>query len=434
MTGVQTCALPIFLLFCFAFVVLNGLFVAAEFALIGAPKTAIEHRAGTGDRLARRLLGVLESPQEQDRYIATSQLGITVASLALGMYGEPGVAALVRPWLGGFGAAAATVASIIALGLLTLAHIVFGEIAPKSLALQRADRIAQLAYWPMRITLLVFLPFVRALNGIANGSLRLIGIRRHEHAAEELYTPEELQLIVQESEQSGAIRAESGRLLRELFEFGDRTAAQAMQPRVRVRGVRAGAAPSDVRALVAKDRQTRYPLYEGDLDHIVGVVHARDLLRRLLANEPVTTADATPMPVVPESAALDDVLATMQRSGAHVAIVVDEHGGTAGLVSVEDLFEEVVGDIDEGTSEAPALAPLADGSVRAAGTLRLDEIGQHFDLTMEHEEVESISGLILAQLGRPPVVGDVVEYGRLHFEVTRVSGLGVGEVKVKLID
>lgn len=422
------------LLLCAAFVALNALFVAAEFAMIGAPRTAIEHRAAGGDRLARRLHRLLESPGQQDRFIATSQLGITLASLGLGMYGEPRLARLLGPWVEALPVGGTALAGLVALALLTLAHIVFGEIAPKSLALQHAERMARMAYWPMQLTLVVFFPFVRLLNGIANGMLRLVGIRRREHNRDEVYTPEELQLIVEESEQRGVIRAESGRLLHELFEFGDRTAGQAMVPRVRVTGIPVGATPDEVRALVTASRQSRYALYNGDLDRIVGVVHARDLLRRLLAGEPVAAADAASMPVVPESAALDDVLTTMQRGGAHMAIVVDEHGGTAGLVGLEDLFEEVVGDIDEDATEAPALVPLAGGSVRAAGTLRLDELGRHFDLTLEHEEVDSVSGLVLALLGRTPAVGDVVEYGRLRLEVATVSGLGVGEVNVRLVD
>jgi CBS domain containing-hemolysin-like protein len=325
-------------------------------------------------------------------------------------------------------------ASLLALTALTLGQIVFGEITPKSLALQHAEGTAGVTYWPMRLTLFVCYPAVWLLNGIANLSLKMLGIRRHSNTHDQSYTPEELQLIVQESEQSGAIHAESGRLLRELFEFGDLTAGQVMMPRVRVTGIPVGARPSDLRALIAAGRHTRYPIFEGDLDHIVGVVHVRDLLRRLVANEAVSLADAQPMPVVPETAPLDDVLTTLQREHAHIAVVVDEHGGTAGVVSLEDLFEEVIGDIDEGAHETSELLPLSDGSVRVPGTLRLDELGQHFNLPLEHPEVESVSGLVLAQLGRPPVVGDIVEYGRLRLEVASVIGLGVSEVRAWLVD
>jgi CBS domain containing-hemolysin-like protein len=286
----------------------------------------------------------------------------------------------------------------------------------------------------MRMMLFAFYPFVRGLNGIANAMLRLIGVERQEHAHEHSYTSEELQLIVEESEEGGAIRAESGRLLRELFEFGALTAGEAMTPRVRVTGIPIGAAPAHVRAVLASGRESRYAVFDGDLDHVVGMIHVKDLLRKVLANEPVAAADARAMPVVPDTAPLDDVLTTMRRTNAHLAIVIDEHGGTAGLISLEDLFEEVVGDLAEGGTEAPGLVPLVDGSVQAVGTLRLDELGQHFDLTLEHEEVDSVSGLVLARLGRPPVVGDVVEYERLRLEVTAVSGHGVREVRARLVD
>jgi CBS domain containing-hemolysin-like protein len=415
-------------------IVLNGLFVAAEFAMIGAPKTAVEHRAGQGDRVAQRLLHVLESPQQQDQYIATAQLGITLASLALGMYGEPRVAALLEPSLAALPYGSTAVAGGLALAALTFAHILLGEIAPKNLALQYAQGVSRAVYWPMLVTLAVFYPFVRLMNGIANAGLRLMGIHRQENVREEFYTAEELQLVVRESEQGGAIHADAARLLRELFEFGDLRAGQAMVPRVRIVGVPLGAPPGDVRRLIASARHTRYPVFEGDLDHILGIVHVKDLLRRLTADEPVAASDVLPMPVVPETAPLDDVLTTIQRADSHVAVVVDEHGGTAGLISVEDLFEEVVGDIDEGPAPSAGLVPLSDGSVRVPGTLRLDELGQHFDLVLEHEEVDSVSGLVLARLGRPPLVGDVVDYGRLRLEVASVSGLGVREGRAWLVD
>jgi CBS domain containing-hemolysin-like protein len=163
------------------------------------------------------------------------------------------------------------------------------------------------------------------------------------------------------------------------------------------------------------------------------MLHAKDLLRRLILKEPIQASDIRRIPVVPETASLDAVLTALQRARAHMAVIIDEHGGTAGIVSLEDLFEEVVGELDEGVPSSPPLLPLADGSVRAAGTLRLDELGQHFDLDLEHEEVESVSGLVLANLGRPPSVGDVVEYQRLRLEVTETSGRGVKEARVSLL-
>jgi CBS domain containing-hemolysin-like protein len=416
-----------------ALLLVNALFVAAEFAVIGSPRTAVEQRAKTGDSMARRLLVILTSPPAQDRYIATAQLGITIASLGLGMYGEHTLAVLLEPHLEWLGQAqvisAHAAASVTAVAVLTYLHIFLGEMIPKAVALSHAERTARLVYWPMRATLILLYPFVVGLNALGNASLRLVGVRRQD-TTHEVYTPEELQLIVAESAEGGALRAESGAVLRELFEFGDRTAGEAMVPRVRVVGIPIGATIDDVREILLEHRHTRYPIYDGDLDDIVGMLHVKDLPRRLLDATPISAADARAMPVVPETATLDQVLTTMQRTQAHLATVIDEHGGTAGVVSLEDLFEEVVGELDEGVPSAPALLRNADGSLTVAGTLRLDELGQELDLDLEHEEVDSVSGLVLALLGRPPVVGDVVEHGRITVEVTQITGRGVGEARV----
>jgi CBS domain containing-hemolysin-like protein len=259
-----------------------------------------------------------------------------------------------------------------------------------------------------------------------------MGVKREANTAEQVYTPEELQLIVDESQRGGALQAESGRILHELFEFGDLNAAQVMVPRVRVAGIPLNATAADLRAIALRYRRTRYAVYDGDLDHVVGTLHARDMLRLITSGVPVTGDDVRRIPVVPETASLDDVLAAMQQAGSHMSLVIDEYGGTAGIISLEDLFEEVVGELDEGTPATPPLVVLDDGTVRAAGTMRLDELGQHFGLDLEHEEVESVSGLVLARLGRPPSVGDVVDYGRLKLEVTATSGRGVREVRASV--
>ena len=414
-------------------VLVNALFVAAEFALLAAPRPALEHSAATGDRFARKVLDVLRSPSRQDRYVATAQLGISLASLGLGMYGEHRLSDLLEPVVGrvpGIGGPA--LAAAISLTVLTLAHIVFGEMVPKGIALQRPVTVARVTLWPMRITLLALYPFVKLSNGIAILCLRLVGIKRQPNVHEQVYTPEELQLIVEESQEGGALRAESGRLLRELFEFGGLTAGQVMVPRVRIVGIPLGAPPNALRPIVAKHKHTRYAVYDKDLDHIVGMVHVKDLLRKLLQNEPLGPEDVRRMPVVPETAPLDDVLASMRQANAHMTIVIDEHGGTAGILSLEDLFEEVVGELDEGAVAEPPITRNPDGTIRAAGTVRLDELGQFLDLDLVHEEVDSLSGLVLARLGRPPVVRDVVEYGRLRLTVTATSGRGVREVLVSV--
>jgi CBS domain containing-hemolysin-like protein len=419
-----------------ALILLNGLFVAAEFAIVAAPRASIETRASKGHRLARAVFEVLRNPKRQDQYIATAQLGITVASLGLGMYGEHVLAdgiyeligrANLPSWLLSHG-----LASVLAIAILTYFHIVVGEMVPKSLALQQAERMALWITPPMLWIRTLVLPLVVTLNAIGNQLLKVLGVNRQEQTADQYYTPEELQLIVQESEELGAIRAESGQMLQTLFEFGSLTAGEVMVPRVRITGIPLGSSPSDIRELLHTSAHTRYPVIEQDLDHIVGMIHIKDLLRLLLRNESVGQRHARQLPLIPDTAAIDTVLATMRRERTQMVIVIDEHGGTAGIVTLEDLFEEVVGDIDEGPGSAPQPYRDREGRLRVPGTMRLDELGQEFSLDLEHEDVDSVSGLVLTLLGRPPAVGDAVKYDRLLVEVTAIKGHGVDEVAVTL--
>ena len=420
-----------------ALILLNGIFVAAEFAIVGAPRAAIDDKAQKGNRLARAVQRVLEDPKQQDRYIATAQLGITVASLGLGMYGEHVIADGIYERLGRHGLpqwlASHGVASTVAVAILTYFHIVVGEMVPKSVALQRAEQMALWITPPMLWIRNALFPFVLSLNALGNLVLKMLGVNRQAQNADQYYTLEELQLVVQESEDLGAIRAESGQMLQDLFEFVDLTAGEAMVPRVRVVGIPLGTTPDEIRQLLGKAPHTRYPVYEGDLDHIIGMVHIKDLLRVLLRGESIRRTHARPLPLVPETAPLDSVLSTMRRERTQMVIVLDEHGGTSGVVTLQDLFEEVVGEIEEGPATAPQIYRDAEGRLRVPGTMRLDELGQQFDLDLEHEDVDSVSGLILTLLGRPPVVGDTARYERLQFEVTRVKGHGVDECAVSLI-
>ena len=419
-----------------ALIILNGVFVAAEFAIVGAPRAAIDQKAHEGNRLARAVQRIFDDPKQQDRYIATAQLGITIASLGLGMYGEHVLAGWINGVLGGQSRsrflASQGLASTLAVGILTYFHIVIGEMVPKSLALQRAEQLAMWITPPMFWIRNALYPFVVVLTALGNYVLKLIGVNRQAQTADQYYTAEELQLIVQESEDLGAIRAESGQMLQELFEFGDLTAGEVMVPRVRVVGIPLGTNPDQIRDLLGRTPHTRYPIYERDLDHIIGMVHIKDLLRVLLRNESIRRAHARPLPLVPETAPLDSLLSTMRRERTQMVIVLDEHGGTAGVVTLQDLFEEVVGEIEEGPVTAPQVYRDARERLRVPGTMRLDELGQQFDLDLEHEDVDSVSGLVLTLLGRPPVVGDTVRYGRLELEVTKVKGHGVDECAVWL--
>jgi CBS domain containing-hemolysin-like protein len=417
-------------------ILLNALFVAAEFAIVGAPRAAIDARAAKGQPLARLVQGILRDPRRQDRYIATAQIGITVASLGLGMYGEHVVAEWIMEWLGTGNIAAWLVAhgfaSVVAVAVLTYFHVVVGEMIPKSLALQSAERMA-LVITPIMLWIqTLLLPFVVTLNGLGNVVLRVLGIDRREHNPDQYYTSEELQLVVEESEEQGALRSESGKVLQELFEFGELTAGEVMVPRVRITGIPVGTGPEELRQVLGTSPRTRYPVYEGDLDHIAGTYHIKDLLRLLLNGQPVTAAGARSTPMVPETALLDAVLATMRRERAQFAVVIDEHGGTSGVVTLEDLFEEVVGEIDDSPERRSGPRRDAAGRLRVPGTMRLDEVGQLFDLDLAHEDVDSVSGLILTLLGRPPKLGDAVHYDRLDLTVTAVKGHGVEEAAVTL--
>ena len=420
----------------FLLVLANGLFVAAEFAIVGAPRSSIEHQAAQGSRLAQRVLLVLEDPALQDRYIATTQIGISVASLGLGMYGEHWLANQMQPWFVRFETlgwvAAHSVASVVAVAVLTYLHIVIGEMVPKALALQRADKTVLYVSPIVRALQHVMLPLVVTLNAVGNRLLRLAGIERGEVERERYHTAEELEFIVRESQEGGMLRGEAGQILRDLFEFGDRTAGEVMVPRVLLAAIPVGAEPDELRAIVRAHGHTRYPVYSGDLDNIIGSLHIKEILRHLVSNQPVAARDARALPYVPGPAQLDEVLAAMRRFRAQMAVVMDQHGGTAGLVTIEDLFEEVVGEIDEGRARRPIVRE-ADGRVRVRGTVRLDEAGEALGRSLEHEKATTISGLVLLLLNRPASVGDIVTWRNVRIEVVSVAGRGVGEALLSVV-
>ena len=414
-------------------VLANGLFVAAEFAIVGATRASIDHQAAQGNRLAQRVARVLEDPREQGRYIATTQVGITLASLGLGMYGEHVLAEWIAAWLAPYDdspwIAAHALASGVALGILTYMHIVLGEMVPKGLALQSADTTVLYVSPVIEALGVAIKPLVVALSAAGTALLRVVGIRRQEADAERYHTPEELEYIVRESHEGGMLRGEAGTILRELFEFGDLTAAQAMVPRVRLVGIPVETEIDELRQLVRTHSHTRYPVYAGDLDHIVGSVHIKALLRHFIAGRPVTARDARPVPYIPATMAMDDVLAAMRRNSAQMAVVLDEYGGTAGLVTIEDLFEEVVGEIEEGRERAPIVRD-GDGRFIVRGTVRLKDVGEKLGIPLEHPDVESVSGLVLTELGRPATAGDVVVWNSIRVEVRTAAGLGVGDAIV----
>lgn len=418
-------------------IALNGLFVAAEFAIIGSSRPAITRAARRGNRLAGMVQRVLDDAREQDRYIATAQLGITSASLALGMYGEHMLAEWLYHqfdmlgdlrWIGSH-----AVASVIAVAFLTYLHVVLGEMVPKSLALQAPAKVAMAIAVPMRAIELVLYPVVLFLNGIGNGLLRLMGVERNAGSEESFRTPDELGFIVAESGAGGKLATEPARIVQELLEFSDLTAGEVMVPRTRVLAFPLGADRRAVARLLSGKAHTRFPIYDRDLDDIVGVVHVKDLLTHLRSGGTVERSLVRELPFVPATERLDRVLTALRASRSHLAVVMDEHGGTAGILTLEDLFEEVVGDLSD-PGERPNIREAEDGSTAVSGIVRLDELGEFLDRPLEHEEVDTISGLVIARLGRPPMVGDRVEYGGLAFEVSAVRGRGVQEARVRVLD
>ncbi|HET6612516.1 MAG TPA: hemolysin family protein [Kofleriaceae bacterium] len=410
----------------------NAFFVAAELAVIGAPHAAIEQRAAEGNAGAKRVFGVLSDPIRQDRYIATAQLGITAASLALGMLAEHQIALWLEVALSGVGLSAAvihSVAIIVAVMLLTYLHVVFGEMIPKAIALESSVRASLFLEPPMRVMSWAFYPAVVALSFIGDAVVRAFGLSRAR--GPEHYSPEELQIIVRESEAGGLIRPEAAQVVGELLDLSRLTAWEVMVPRVKVRGLEIGAPLADTLAAVRRWPHTRYPVFARDLDHIVGLVHIKDIVRRGRKHQPIAQSDVRSIPFVPGTANLSEVFAIMRDGRRQLVVVMDEHGGTAGILTLTDLFDEVVGEIDE-KPVRPAIQS-GRGGIVVAGTMRLDELGELLSRDLEHEEVDTVSGLVLALTGRPPEVGDGVTYAGLAFTVTEVAGHGVGRARVSPI-
>jgi CBS domain containing-hemolysin-like protein len=412
-------------------VLANAFFVAAEFALVGARRTRLDELASAGDRKARLARRAVQS---LDRYISATQLGITLASLGLGWIGEPALAGLIGgvfAWLPKSFAAIAThaVASAIAFIFITILHIILGELVPKALALLYPEEVSRWVAAPLiGFGWLMAWP-IALLNGTANRLLRLMGIAPPgEH--ERLHSPEEIRMLVEQSTVGGSLLREDARLLEGVFEFSEKTAQEVMTPRTQMIALDGGLNLQDAADEVAQARRSRYPVYLESLDEIVGVVHAKDILTALRAR-PHETLQAIMRPplFVPGTREVEDVLADMKRLKTHLAVVLDEYGGTAGLVTMEDLLEEIVGPIYDEYDPQDRPAP-GDSAARLDGAMPITEFNTKYDATLDDTDYTTLGGYVFGQLGRLPRHGDRVTVGAHTFEVVEMDGRRVKNLRL----
>ena len=410
-----------------ALVLANGFFVATEFAIVAVRRSRLDQLVLEGSRpaeAARDIVGHL------DQYIAACQLGITMASLALGWVGEPTLAhLLLKPLTLVAGQFAPTAAHTLTVGvsfaLITALHIVIGELAPKGIALQRPDQTALWVAYPLRAFYRVFRWPIGALNGVGSAVLRGIGLEQSS-GHEMVHTAEELRLLVTASHEAGEVEASEARIASRAFQFADLTARELMTPRTEIEAVPVDATLEDLIQKVSSTHHTRLPVYRESLDDIVGILHLRDLVH-VVADRKGTVdvvALSRPVPTVPLVRAADDVLEDMRKGGQRFAIVVDEYGGTAGLITLHDLMEGLVGRIDE-HGEQPAIGPvLHDGSQVFDGLVRIAEFEEATGLRIPEDDrasADTLSGLVMLRLGRVPAAGDVVELEGRRLLVEAVS-------------
>ncbi len=421
-----------------ALVFANGFFVAAEFSIVTVRKTRVDQLIAEGHRGARAVRRAVSQP---DRYIAATQLGITMASIGLGWIGEPALASLVEPLLVGLpgGLAAITAHSIavgIAFAIVTSLHIVLGELAPKTIALERAEATALLVVKPTELFMKALWPFIRMLNGTGRAVVKLFGLPPSgRHAL--VHSEEELKMLVTASQEAGVLEEEEEQMLHRVFGFADLTAGQVMVPRTEIVAVSADTPRDALIERLAKGGHARIPVYRGDLDDVVGILHATDLLKAIASTPgPIHPAAlAREALAVPETLPADDVLAEMRRRGVREALVIDEYGGTAGLVTFESLMERIVGDIGGGFGgRPPRVAVLGDGSAEIDGLALVAEINDQFALHIDEETYNTVGGYVLGRLGRRPKLGDTVDVEGRVLRVDALDGLRVERVWLSTVE
>ncbi len=434
----------------FILITLNGLFVAAEIGTVGARRARIAQVAADGNRPAQILLPILESPNKLDNYIAACQLGITLSSLMLGYYGKAVITPLVEPVLSSSGfvgqAAAVSIAATGVLVVLTVIQVALSELAPKTVGIQFPEPTALLLITPVSWAMVLLRPLIWFFNGSGRLFLRLIGLRAVSDSFH-IHAPEEILMMVQESGAGGILKEGETELLENTLQLRQRSLRHVIVPRTQLLAAPVEMPGADLLRLLAESNHSRLPLYEGTVDNIVGVVHLKDLLCLVAApgSNSADGAEATCAegrdvrdvmrvpPYVPESAPVANVFRQLQAEHYHMAVVIDEYGGTAGIVTFEDLIEEIFGDIaDEFDADSQEMALANDGRLDLAGEVDLESLSEVLGSDLEVEDVDTLGGAILAELGAIPEPGQVVRLQDFEFRVEEVSGYAVSRVSVAL--
>jgi putative hemolysin len=415
-------------------VLVNAFFVAAEYALVSVRPTRVEELVQMGRPGAR---AVKQAQQHLDRFIAVTQLGVTVASLTLGWLGEPALSGLLDPLLtllppAWAGVASHSISAVIAFLVITFLEVVIGELMPKAIALQRADSIALWVARPTLIISLILRPFIFIVNGTGNLALRLLGLRP-AGGPEKSHSEQELRLLVDASGESGALEEEQHDMLSAVFDFGDLTAHEAMVPRTEMVAIPAEAGLDEFIQNAVAHPFSKFPVYEGDLDHIVGIAHVKDLVRVQHDQRRTTTVRGLLREAlfVPDTLRLDALLQQFRARRQHIAIVLDEYSGTAGLVTLDDLVARIVGDVaDPFDKSGPEIQRLPNGAFLVDGLTNIEDVNDRLGLSLHDDFYDTIAGFVLGRLGRMARVGDTVEAHGVRLKVEALDGLRIARLSV----
>jgi len=413
-----------------ALVCANGFFVAAEFSIVTVRKTRVDQLIAEGHTWALAVRRAITAP---DRYIAATQAGVTMASLGLGWIGEPAVAALILPGFSRFPGAVAettahTIAIAIAFAAITAFHIVLGELVPKWIALERAEATSMLTVRATELYMRALWPFIRLLHSTAQWIVTALGMHGEGHRGG-VHSEEELKMLVTASQEAGVLEEQEEQMLHRVFGFADLTASQVMVPRTEVVGVAVDTPRGAILELLSKTGHTRLPVYRSNMDDIAGILYVNDLLKPLDRGGAINAgALAREALMVPETLPADEVLAEMRRRNVREALVIDEYGGTAGLVTFASLMERIVGDLNTAAGGSLRISTLADGSAEIDGLVLVSEVNQQFDLHIDQDTYTTVGGYVLGQLGRRPQLGDTVPVEDRMLRVEALDGIRVARV------